>query len=119
MGEPLVVVPDKNYEDSNISSLNRWHLTQKMLQNFWRRWSQEYLTQLQHRYKWKDIESEPKVGDVVLIREDDLPPAKWLLGVITEKHTGSDKLTRVVSVRSKSNVIKRPLSKIIVLPVAQ
>ncbi|XP_013142204.1 PREDICTED: uncharacterized protein LOC106106203 [Papilio polytes] len=97
IGEPLVVVPDRNYEDSNVSSLKRWHLMQRMLQDFWRRWSQEYLNQLQHRYKWTDQVSEPKVGDVVLIREDDLPPAKWLFGVIDKKHTGLDNLTRVVS----------------------
>ncbi|XP_013146770.1 PREDICTED: uncharacterized protein LOC106109715 [Papilio polytes] len=117
IGEPLVVVPDRNYEDSNVSSLKRWHLTQRMLQDFWRRWSQEYLTQLQHRYKWTDQVSEPKVGDVVLIREDDLPPAKWLFGVIDKKHTGLDNLTRVVSVRCKDSVIKRPLSKLVILPV--
>ncbi|XP_013168607.1 PREDICTED: uncharacterized protein LOC106118494 [Papilio xuthus] len=118
VGEPLVVVPDRNYEDTNISSLKRWHLTQRMLQDFWRKWSQEYLTQLQHRYKWTDQVAAPKIGDVILVREDDLPPAKWLFGVITEKHTGLDGLTRVVSVRCKGSVIKRPLSKLVVLPVA-
>ncbi|XP_013164455.1 PREDICTED: uncharacterized protein LOC106115573 [Papilio xuthus] len=116
--EPLVVVPDRNYGDTNISSLKRWHLTQRMLQVFWRTWSQEYLTQLQHRYKWTDQVAGLKIGDVVLIRKDDLPPAKWLFGIITEKHTGLDGLTRVVSVRCKGSVIKRPLSKLVVLPVA-
>lgn len=119
IGEPLVLVPDRNYEHSNISSLSRWHLTQRMLQDFWRKWSQEYLTQLQHRYKWTDPVDEPNIGDVVLVKEDDLPPAKWLFGIITEKHTGSDKLTRVVSIKCKNNIIKRPLSKLVILPVTK
>lgn len=118
VGEPLVLVPDANYENSSISNLKRWHLTQKMLQNFWRRWSSEYLTQLQHRYKWADSKPEPEIGDVVLVREDGLPPARWLYGVITNKHPGLDNITRVVTIRCKNNEIKRPVSKLIILPVS-
>ncbi|XP_026325015.1 uncharacterized protein LOC113234002, partial [Hyposmocoma kahamanoa] len=101
VGEPLVLVPDINYEHANISNLKRWHLTQRMVQDFWRRWSHEYLTQLQHRYKWSDQIPEPEVGSVVLVKEDDLPPARWLFGIITEKHPGLDKLTRVVTIKYK------------------
>lgn len=119
VGEPLVVVPDRNYENSGLSTLSRWHLTQRMLQDFWRKWSTDYLTQLYHRYKWTNQVSEPNIGDVVLVKEDELPPAKWLFGVITEKHTGSDKLTRVVSVKCKNSIFKRALSKLIILPVAK
>lgn len=117
VGEPLVLVPEVNYESSNISTLKRWHLTQRMVQDFWRRWSQEYLTQLQHRYKWNNQTKEPEIGDVVLVKEDDLPPARWLFGRITDKHTGSDNVTRVVTLKYKDNSIKRPVSKLIILPV--
>lgn len=117
VGEPLVLPPDCNFESSNVSSLKRWHLTQRLVQDFWRRWSQEYLTQFYHRYKWSQKTPEPKVGDVVLVKENDLPPARWLYGVITHKHTGLDNITRVVSLRCKGSIIKRPVSKLIVLPV--
>ncbi|CAK1603848.1 unnamed protein product [Parnassius mnemosyne] len=116
VGEPLVLVPDMNYETSNISALSRWNLTQRMVQDFWRRWSQEYLTQLHHRYKWSDQVPEPDVGSVVLVKEDDLPPARWLLGIITDKHPGLDGLTRVVTLKYKGNIIKRPVSKLVLLP---
>ncbi|KAL0839852.1 hypothetical protein ABMA28_016477 [Loxostege sticticalis] len=119
IGEPLVLVPDANYETSSISSLKRWQLTQKMLQNFWRRWSSEYLTQFLQRHKWTNQTPEPKIGDVVLVKEDDLPPAKWLMGVITEKHKGLDNITRVVSLKCKDVIIKRPIVKLCVLPVAE
>lgn len=117
VGEPLVLVPDVNFEHTKISNLKRWHLTQRMVQDFWRRWSQEYLTQLQHRYKWSDQVPEPEVGSVVLVKEDDLPPARWLFGIVTEKHPGLDKLTRVVTIKYKGNFIKRPVSKLVVLPL--
>lgn len=70
------------------------------------------------RYKWRDQLQEPKIGDMVLIKEDDLPPSRWLYGIITDKHPGLDNLTRVVSLRCKGNtIIKRPISKLCILPV--
>lgn len=117
VGEPLLLVPEMNFENSNIGTLRRWQLTQRMVQDFWRRWSREYLVQFHQRNKWAHHTVEPNLGDVVLVMEDDLPPARWLYGLITEKHTGSDKITRVVSLRCKGSVIKRPVSKLIVLPI--
>ncbi|XP_069358461.1 uncharacterized protein [Maniola hyperantus] len=117
IGEPVMLVPEYNYENSNISSLKRWQLTQKMLQEFWRRWSQEYLNQFLHRYKWATKIPEPNIGDIVLVKEDDLPPARWLLGIVTAKHTGLDNITRVVSLKCRGVIIKRPVAKLCVLPV--
>jgi hypothetical protein len=119
IGEPLVTVPETNYESSNVSSLKRWQLTQRMLQQFWRRWSNECLTHYLHRYRWAHQVPEPKVGDVVLVKEDDLPPTKWLFGRITQKHAGSDLLTRVVTIKCKDALIKRPTSKLCILPVTE
>ncbi|XP_046963315.1 uncharacterized protein LOC124532456 [Vanessa cardui] len=119
IGEPIKLVPEKNYELSSISSLKRWQLTQKMLQHFWRRWSREYLTQFLHRYKWANKNPEPEIGNLVLVKEDDLPPAKWLLGRIIEKHPGLDDITRVVTLKCKGVLLKRPVTKICVLPITQ
>lgn len=117
IGQALVTVPEINYETSSMSNLKRWQMTQKMLQNFWRRWSAEYLTHCVHRYKWAYHTPEPNVGDVVLVKEDDLPPTKWLFGRILQKHPGTDNLTRVVTIKCKNALIKRPTSKLCILPV--
>lgn len=118
VGEPLVLVPDLNFEKANISSLRRWQLTQRMLQDYWRRWSQDYLNQFLQRHKWAHTNPEPTIGNVVLIKEDDLPPGKWLMGKIELKHPGPDGITRVVTVRTKNALIKRPVTKLAILPVA-
>ncbi|KAJ0169355.1 hypothetical protein K1T71_015239 [Dendrolimus kikuchii] len=65
VGEPLVTAPDYNFEASNLSCLRRWQLTQIMMQNFWKRWSQEYLTKFLHRYKWAYQHREPGIGDIL------------------------------------------------------
>lgn len=118
IGEPLLSVPDYDFKESSINSLRRWQLTQRMMQNFWRRWSQEYLTTFLRRYKWSSQIPEPNIGDLVLIKEDDLPPSRWLLGRVVSTHPGADGITRVVSVQTKSSTIKRPTSKICILPVS-
>ncbi|XP_038210263.1 uncharacterized protein LOC119831089 [Zerene cesonia] len=117
VGEPLLSVPDRNYEDSNMTTLKRWQVTQRMVQCFWRRWSSEYLTHLLQRHKWTKQTPEPNVGDIVLVKEDGLPPARWLLGRIISKHPGSDNLTRVVTLRCSGSLIKRPTSKLCILPI--
>lgn len=119
IGEPLIAVPERNYESSNISNLRRWQVTQRMLQDFWRRWSNEYLVHLLQRYKWTKNVPEPGIGDVVLVKEDNLPPARWLLGKVVEKHPGLDKVTRVVTLKCNGSLIKRPISKLCILPIAK
>ncbi|XP_059045010.1 uncharacterized protein LOC131840832 [Achroia grisella] len=119
IGEPLVTVPENNYMNHNSSMLRRWQLMQKLTQNFWRKWSREYLTTLCNRYKWTKVTPEPQIGQVVLIKEGDLPPSRWLFGRIEKKHPGPDNITRVVTLRCKENCIKRPVSKLCILPVVQ
>ncbi|XP_022834488.1 uncharacterized protein LOC111362158 [Spodoptera litura] len=119
VGHPLVMVPDYNYESVTVSTLRRWQLVQRMVQHFWRRWKQEYLTNFFQRHKWNVRKPDCKIGDVVLIKEDILPPAKWLYGRIVELHPGRDNLTRVVTVRCKGSMIKRPISKLCLLPVTE
>lgn len=118
VGESLVTVPDKDYTNHSMNSLSRWQLIQQMTQNFWSRWNQEYLVTLIQRHKWQFQTPEPEVGNIVLVKEDNLPPAHWLMGRVEQKHTGVDDITRVVSLKCKNNIIKRPVSKLIILPTS-
>ena len=114
VGEPLINVTDGNYIDQ-LGNLERWRLCQKMICDFWKRWSKEYLINLNQRYKWNRRIPEPDVNDIVVIREDNVPPAIWILGRIVEKHPGPDSITRVVTIKCKGGLFKRPVSKISVL----
>lgn len=69
------------------------------------------------RHKWAKRTRDPKVGDVVLVKEDNLPPAKWLYGKVVELHPGKDNLVRVVTLQCKDSRVKRPTSKLCILPV--
>lgn len=115
VGEPLINLVDEDYTKCNLSSLDRWRLTQKIVTDFWNKWYKEYLTTLNQRYKWNSKSTEPEINDIVVIKEDNMPPSKWLLGIIIQKHPGPDNVTRVVSVKCKNGEFKRPVSKICVL----
>lgn len=117
IGEPLIGVPEPTLIDINISPLNRWHILQRMVQCLWQRWHSEYLTTLQQRYKWNKHCADIKLGTVVLVKDERLPPGKWLLGRVIQKHPGADGITRVVSLQYKTKVFKRPLTKLCPLPL--
>ncbi|KAL0901649.1 hypothetical protein ABMA27_006857 [Loxostege sticticalis] len=76
VGEPLLNIADEDCSDLNLSNLDRWKLVQQMVNRFWKRWSKEYLVNLNQRYKWSVKQSEPNINDVVIIKEDNIPPCK-------------------------------------------
>jgi len=57
-------------------------------------------------------------GDVMFLKEDNLPPLVWKKAVISDIHTGRDGLTRVVTLRAAKGKLKCPVTKICLLPKA-
>ncbi|XP_055920468.1 uncharacterized protein LOC129952067 [Eupeodes corollae] len=94
-------------------------LTQTMLQGFWSRWHREYLTSLQQRPKWQTSKPNLRVDDVVLLKEPNLPPSKWVIGRIIKTHPGDDERIRVVTVKTKFGEYLRPVVKVSPLPFSE
>lgn len=117
IGEPLTIIPQQDVFQSNPNDLTRWQLTHQMVQRVWKRWSSEYLHTLQQRYKWQTTQENLRIGDMVLVIEDNLPPAKWSIGRITEVHPGNDGHVRVVTVRTRGSTFKRSVVKVAKLPI--
>lgn len=70
IGDSLVAPPQEDVREVISNRLSRYHLVQQMMQHFWERWSREYLTQLQHRHKWrKDVGPQLQVGSLVVLIE--------------------------------------------------
>lgn len=118
IGAPLNAVPERNLLEVNVNRLSRWQQVQHMLQHFWQRWSNEYFHQLYQRTKWATVEPNLQVGNMVLIKEDNLPPTKWKLGRIIEVRTGPDGHVRVAKVRSSNTTMDRPIVKLALLPIS-
>ena len=97
---------------SNISSERRYHLVKKMRQQFWNRWTREYLNQLQNVSKWKHTGLQPKVNDLVLVAEVNTAPLQWPIARILELYLGNDDIPRVAKIKTKWATLIRPVSKL-------
>lgn len=55
------------------------------------------------------------MGDVVVLREDIMVPAKWPIARVTKAHTGKDGLVRAVTVKTSTGIYTRPVVKVALL----
>ena len=60
IGRPLDSIADPDLTHLPENRLSRWQLIQRLQQHFWRRWSQEYVSELQQRVKWESPYPEMK-----------------------------------------------------------
>ncbi|XP_063994272.1 uncharacterized protein LOC135171574 [Diachasmimorpha longicaudata] len=136
IGEPLQLVPEPSLVNENPIKLQRWNLVTQKVQQFWARWSRECLQRYQAIYKWNQRRENIKVGDMVLMVDEDYPPAQWPIARVIAVHPGADSLTRVATVRTSRAVVptnqngtpiiervsstsmtfKRPIAKLCLLP---
>jgi hypothetical protein len=117
IGTALTAPAESDVTEINIHRLDQWQKIQQVRQHFWKRWSREYIVELQQRSKWATSTRPAAVGDIVIVHEDNIPPLCWSLGRIEAVHPGRDGKVRTVSVRTKSGVVKRSVHKLSPLPV--
>ncbi|XP_011687414.1 PREDICTED: uncharacterized protein LOC105449730 [Wasmannia auropunctata] len=94
IGRLLVCAPEPSVTDEKVNRLSRWQLVSRMQEQIWRRWSHDYLHSLQQRHKWPEAKINLQENDLVLLKNNLLPPTKWDLARVTEVHPGRDGLTR-------------------------
>ncbi|KAJ8670326.1 hypothetical protein QAD02_001585, partial [Eretmocerus hayati] len=108
----------QNKESIPDNRLNAWEIITKVKQEFWRRWHHEYLNNLNVRQRKRiDKEGLPKTGQLVLIKEDNVPPMRWKLGRIHELHPGTDEVARAATIRTTEGLKKRPTTRLAILPI--
>lgn len=117
IGQPLNALPEYPYEEVKLYRLSRYQMLQQFTQNFWKRWSLEYLHILQQRLKWTDKTSPPSIGDLVLVKDANLPPLRWRRGRIVNLFRGKDGTPRSAEVLVGDSVLKRAVATLSRLPV--
>ncbi|KAL7296596.1 hypothetical protein TKK_0010023 [Trichogramma kaykai] len=114
----IISLPDK-IKNAPSCLTAKWELVQKMRDDFWARWSQEHLTYMQQRSKWIKPQPNVQVGDVVLVKNELQPASQRLMGRFTRCYYGDDGLCRVALVHTTKGEYRRPMSKLILLPIAE
>ncbi|XP_075150742.1 uncharacterized protein LOC142224843 [Haematobia irritans] len=117
IGSALLSPPEPDTAIESLSYVNRWQKLKVLSHSFAKRWKEEYLVELHKRNKWKFPQRDFAVGDLVVIRKDNLPPPEWKVGRIEKIYLGPDNKVRVVDIRVGNCTITRPVVKLVLLPV--
>lgn len=113
-GGALIATPEE-YSD-NLSLINRWQRLKALQIHFAKRWKNEYICELQRRYKWKVVQQNLKPDDFVIVKEDNIPPHEWCLGRVVNVFKSKDSHVRAAEIRTQNGILTRPLVKLCILP---
>ncbi|XP_018571541.1 uncharacterized protein LOC108911166 [Anoplophora glabripennis] len=116
IGCPLTSLPDRELENVPTNRLVRYQRIQQTVQHFWSRWKKEYLSELHQRQKNHRGPQFVNVGDLVLLRDENLPPLRWRLGRVKELHPGAHGIARVITIQTANGPTKRAATQVCPLP---
>ncbi|XP_055645494.1 uncharacterized protein LOC129782105 [Toxorhynchites rutilus septentrionalis] len=119
VGEPLYSIPEPDYTEQPISRLKRFQEMKRSVQDFWKRWSRDYVSELHQRSKWQRVRDEMKIGSLVLLKQENLPPLEWNLGRVVAIAPGKDGHVRVIEVRTAKGLYKRAVTEVYLLPIEE
>lgn len=90
---------------------------QQCFERFWYKWTTDYLQSLQQRTKWRLKHENLKVGQLVLLKQPNLPPTKWLLGRIEKCCPNKKGEVRVIHIKTATSSFVRPVTQVALLPI--
>ena len=128
MKNNIALPPPGQFVKEDVYARKRWRKVQYLAEQFWSRWRKEYLQQLNRRQKWLTPRRNLRIGDIVIVCDDNAPRNEWPLARITEVITGKDGLVRRVRLQmgtsrldnkgkrlSTLTVLERPVQKLVLL----
>lgn len=116
---PTQIPTDMQIAETETSRLSHWQQIERMRQHFWKRFHSEYLTSLHQRNKWIEQRKNIKLNDIVVIRDENIPPASWKMAKVIAVHPGNDNIVRVVTLKTHNGTMRRPIHKLCILPLNQ
>jgi len=105
-------LPPGLFSSEDCYSRRRWAQIQFLANQFWRRWMDEFVPNLLQRQRWFEERKNFQVNDVVLLVEDTQQRSKWVMGRILETYPDKRGLIRTVLVKTPTNIVKRPITKL-------
>ena len=120
MKSSIPLPPPGKFIKEDVYARKRWRRVQYLTEQFWSRWRKEYVANIARRQRWHTPRRNVRVGDIVIIKEDDIPRNKWKLSKVLEVFQDSDGLVRRAKIQTgkrlnKMSIIERPIQKLVVL----
>ena len=112
----LVLPPPGKFQREDVYCKQRWRRVQHIANEFWSRWSKEYLQNLQMRSKWTRQRRNFTEGDVVLLKDSNTRRNQWSLDKVLTTCLDDQGQVRSVTVRTwKGSLLDRPINKLVLL----
>lgn len=118
----VILPPPGEFLRNDVYSRKRWRRVQFLANQFWDRWRKEYISNLQSRQKWISQKRNMSVGDIVLIKDENLARNMWHIARIIETFVDADGLVRKAKLvvgssdkHSRLSVLERPIHKLVLI----
>lgn len=128
MKSSVPLPPPGKFIKEDLYAKKRWRRVQYLSEQFWHRWRKEYLSNIALRQRWHAPRRNVNVGDIVIIKEEDVPRNEWKLAKVVEAREDDDGLVRKVAVKvgerklgkggerlNQPSIVQRPIQKLVVL----
>lgn len=105
MKEPKDHPPLEQFTDRDLLAYGkrRWRRVQYLMDQFWLRWRNGYLQELQTRSKWTKPSRNVEVGDIVIVKNKVEKRNNWPLARVVEAKKSSDGKVRSATLRLASS----------------
>ena len=120
------------FQSADLYCRKCWRRVQHLANEFWARWRKEYLLTLQHRQKWFKQKRNLCVGDVVMLKDGDVPRNRWQLVKLADIYPSADGTVRKMKLemadstidakgrrQSPPTFLDRPVQKVVLLQASE
>ncbi|KAK0142370.1 hypothetical protein N1851_019891 [Merluccius polli] len=130
MKSSVPLPPPGKFVVEDVYARKRWRRVQYLMEQFWGRWrkEKEYLANITLRQRWHSSRRNVKIGDIVILKEEEIPRNEWRLGRVLDVCEDADGLVRKATVQmgnrklgnegqrlTSLSIFERPIHKLVVL----
>ncbi|XP_014677998.1 PREDICTED: uncharacterized protein LOC106817811 [Priapulus caudatus] len=117
MKSSVALPPPGLFVKEDLYARKRWRRVQFLTEQFWSRWRKEYLLSLTLRQKWHVPRRNIEIGDIVMVKDDNVVRSHWPLARVTGTVTDKDGLVRKakVDLGKEGRALERPIQQLVLL----
>lgn len=91
----------------DVYARKRWRRVQYSTEQFWSRWRKEYLANITLRQRWHSSRRNVMIGDIVIVKEQEIPRNEWRLKRVLDVCKDEDGLVRKATVQMGNRKLRK------------
>ena len=100
LGRTQINPPQGEWSDSSRLA-SRFLFLQRIITSFWKKWHRDYFASLLIRQKWHHEKRNLRIGDIVIVQEENPVRGTWKLAEVIGVQPSTDGRVRDVTLRYK------------------